>query len=142
MTFYKKYLKYKIKYLNLFNQLGSGYTQEEFNILIQNTDDDGFLIDESNDDGLLLDPISLDKIHKDNAIFIDSNIYDANELLNYIINKYLSNDYNITIPHNRKPITRNMYDYIYNKTTKLDDQIIENERKIIINNLKKIIRSN
>jgi len=73
-----KYLKYKLKYFNLLNQSG-GYTPEEFEIILNNPDENGHLM-EIDKDELLIDSISLSEIHKNNAIYIDKGIHDANSL--------------------------------------------------------------
>ena len=39
MDYYQKYQKYKFKYLNLLNQYGGGYTEDEFNKLLKRTPD-------------------------------------------------------------------------------------------------------
>ena len=58
-----------------------------------------------------LDPITFEPIHKDRAILIHKQLYDANSL-----SKYIESNINATIPHNRKPFTQEMLQDIYNKS--------------------------
>jgi hypothetical protein len=143
MDYYKKYQKYKFKYLNLLNQSGGGsdYTEEDFILLDKFLDKDGYLSDYMKEDFILLDkfldkdgylkdkkttdlledPISKESIHFKNAVLIDKEVYDVNSLFDSI------NSGHMTIPHNRSnysPI------YLLNIRNKLND----NEKKNIIFN--------
>jgi hypothetical protein len=82
MDYHKKYLKYKFKYLNLLNQ-SWGYSEKDFRDMLENSD--VYLKDKDN---LLTDSISLDHIHKDNAVLIDTQVHDANILFKYILSHY------------------------------------------------------
>ena len=57
------------------------------------------------------DPITFEPIHKDRAILIHKQLYDAKSL-----SKYIELNINATIPHNRKPFTKKMLQNIYNKS--------------------------
>ena len=57
------------------------------------------------------DPITFESIHKDRAILIHKQLYDAKSL-----SKYIELNINATIPHNRKPFTKKMLQNIYNKS--------------------------
>ena len=49
------------------------------------------------------DPLTFEPIHKDRAILIHKQLYDAKSLY-----KYIESNINATIPHNRKPFTQEM----------------------------------
>ena len=57
------------------------------------------------------DPITFEPIHKDRAILINKQLYDAKSLY-----KYIESNRNATIPHNREPFTQEMLQDIYNKS--------------------------
>jgi hypothetical protein len=57
------------------------------------------------------DPITFESIHKDRAILIHKQLYDAKSLY-----KYIESNINATIPHNRKPFTQEMLLDIYIKS--------------------------
>jgi hypothetical protein len=136
MTNYqKKYLKYKLKYFNLLNQLG-GYNEEEFNEILNNPDENGYLILNNE---LLTDPISLSEIHKDNAIYIDKQIYDANSLSETIEKYYLNNKKLANNPLNRNEYTKEDYNLIADHISGIDDKIIK-KRKEIINEIINLIQ--
>jgi hypothetical protein len=135
-----KYLKYKLKYFNLLNQSG-GYTLDEFNEMFNNPDINGYLKDK---DELYKDPISLSEVHKNNAIYIDTQIYDANSLSEcierYYLNKNSEGEYVLsTNPLNRNEYTEEDYNLIADHISGLDDKIIE-KRKEIINEIKNLIQ--
>ena len=56
-------------------------------------------------------PITYEPIHKDRAILINKQLYDAKSLY-----KYIESNINATIPHNREPFTQEMLQDIYNKS--------------------------
>ena len=58
-----------------------------------------------------LDPITFEPIHKDRAILIHKQLYDAKSLY-----KYIKSNINASIPHNREPFTEEMLLDIYNKS--------------------------
>lgn len=137
-----KYLKYKLKYFNLLNQSG-GYTLEEFNKMLKNVDENGYLM-EIDKDELLIDSISRSEIHKNNAIYIDKGIHDANSLSEcierYYLNKNSEGEYVLsTNPLNRNEYTKEDYNLIAEHISGLDDKII-NKRKEIINEIKNLIQ--
>ena len=57
------------------------------------------------------DLITYEPIHKDRAILIHKQLYDAKSLY-----KYIESNRNATIPHNREPFTQEMLQDIYNKS--------------------------
>jgi hypothetical protein len=57
------------------------------------------------------DPITFEPIHKDRAILIHKQLYDAKSLL-----KYIQSNINATIPHTRKAFTQKMLQDIYDKS--------------------------
>jgi hypothetical protein len=65
------------------------------------------------------DPITYEPIHKDRAVLIHKQLYDANSL-----SKYIESDINATIPHNREPFTEKMLRDIYNKSSCSKSDII------------------
>ena len=134
-----KYLKYKFKYLNLLNQSG-GYEKEEFEKILNNPDENGYLM-EIDKDKLLIDSISLSKIHKNNAIYIDKGIHDANSLSESIERYYLNNKKLATNPLNRNEYTEKDYNLIADHISGsgLDEELI-NKRKEIINEIKNLIQ--
>ena len=134
-----KYLKYKFKYLNLLNQSG-GYEKEEFEKILNNPDENGYLM-EIDKDKLLIDSISLSKIHKNNAIYIDKGIHDANSLSECIERYYLNNKKLATNPLNRNEYTEKDYNLIADHISGsgLDEELI-NKRKEIINEIKNLIQ--
>jgi hypothetical protein len=115
MDYYQKYQKYKFKYLNLLslNQSG-GYKDDEFKIMLENTDVNGYLVEK-----LAICPLSDNIVHKDHAVLIESAVYDFNYLLKFFIS-YLTKEENYII----KP-----------KRTKEENYIIirTKEEKYIIN---------
>ena len=157
-----KYLKYKFKYLNLLNQSGGSYTGKQFGIIFDNPNEDGYLIDidengknildKNGENKLVEDPMTHDKIHKDNAIYMDKEIYDANYLSKYIekyyLNKNVSGDYLLARnPMNRAIYTEKDYNLIANHISgiDIDDGLILtekliNKRKEIINEIKNLIQ--
>ena len=156
-----KYLKYKFKYLNLLNQSG-GYTGKQFGIILDNPNEDGYLIDidengknildKNGENKLVEDPMTHDKIHIDNAIYMNKEIYDANYLSKYIekyyLNKNVSGDYLLARnPMNRAIFTEKDYNLIANHISgiDIDDGLILtekliNKRKEIINEIKNLIQ--
>jgi hypothetical protein len=113
MDYYQKYQKYKFKYLNLLNQFG-GYTDEEFKIMLEKPNIDGYLVEK-----LVVCPISLQYVQKDHGILIDRAIYDVNYLLEFF--KYFLNtktDQLPTLPHNRGRFTEEIYLNILSKVLK------------------------
>jgi hypothetical protein len=134
-----KYLKYKFKYLNLLNQSG-GYEKEEFEKILNNPDENGYLM-EIDKDKLLIDSISLSEIHKNNAIYIDKGIHDANSLSECIERYYLNNKKLATNPLNRNEYTEKDYNLIADHISGsgLDEELI-NKRKEIINEIKNLIQ--
>ena len=74
----KKYLKYKIKYFNLLNQQGGRYTIEHISM-----SKDDYIFDYDAKE-FIMDPISLQKIPKNRAIFVNNSIYDFPYLLKLI----------------------------------------------------------
>ena len=145
MDYYQKYQKYKFKYLNLLSLTnyqsggGSDYTEEDFilldkylydnsnltdeglEILKYYIDENGYLKDKKNPE-LLEDPITGESIHITNAVLIDKEVYDANNLFN-CINKFG----NMKIPHNRQ---------IYSPANLVDirNKLDNDENKNIIKN--------
>ena len=99
MNYYQKYQKYKFKYLNLLslNQFGGSYTDEEFEIQLKNTTQEGYLIDITEEDKLAKCSISHEPVHKDYAVLLDSYLYDVNNLRTWI-NK------SATVPHTRRSL--------------------------------------
>ena len=65
------------------------------------------------------DPITYEPIHKDRAVLIHKQLYDANSL-----SKYIESDINATIPHNREPFTVEMLRDIYDKSSCSKSDII------------------
>ena len=127
MDYYQKYQKYKFKYLNLLslNQSG-GYTNDEFKIMLENTDVNGYFVDK-----LAICPISHDIVHKDHAVLIEKAIYDVNYLLNFFISYQKRTEeenyiLNPKIPHNNGRFTEEIYLKILSKVLKnnLDHKII------------------
>ena len=57
------------------------------------------------------DPITYEPIHKDRAILIHKQLYDAKSLY-----KYIESNINATIPHNRESFTQEMLQDIYIKS--------------------------
>jgi hypothetical protein len=157
-----KYLKYKFKYLNLLNQSGGSYTGKQFGIIFDNPNEDGYLIDidengknildKNGEKKLVEDPITHDKIHKNNAIYMDKEIYDANYLSKYIekyyLNKNVSGDYLLARnPMNRAIFTEKDYNLIANHISGIDivdglilTEKLINKRKEIINEIKNLIQ--
>ena len=156
-----KYLKYKFKYLNLLNQSG-GYTGKQFGIILDNPNEDGYLIDidengnnildKNGEKKLVKDPMTHDKIHIDNAIYMNKEIYDANYLSKYIEKYYLNKivaDYYVLArnPMNRAIFTEKDYNFIANHISGIDiddgliltEELI-NKRKEIINEIKNLIQ--
>jgi hypothetical protein len=134
-----KYLKYKLKYFNLLNQSG-GYTLDEFNEMFNNPDINGYLKDK---DELYKDPISLSEVHRNNAVYLHKQIYDANYLSEHIEKYYLNKtegEYVLaTNPMTREEYTEEDYNLIADHISGLDDKIIE-KRKEIINEIKNLIQ--
>ena len=157
-----KYLKYKFKYLNLLNQSAGSYTGKQFGIIFNNPNEDGYLIDidengnnildKNGENKLVKDPMTLDKIHKDNAIYMDKEIYDANYLSKYIEKYYLNkivSDYYVLArnPMNRAIYTEKDYNLIANHISGIDiddglflTEKLINKRKEIINEIKNLIQ--
>jgi hypothetical protein len=136
-----KYLKYKLKYFNLLNQYqnqNGGHTPEEFIEMLKNVNENGYLM-EIDKDELFTDPISFSEIHKNNAIYIATQIYNANSLSECIEKDYLNNKKLATNPLNRNEYTENDYNLIADHISGLDDKII-NKRKEIINEIKNLIQ--
>ena len=65
------------------------------------------------------DPITYEPIHKDRAILIHKQLYDANSL-----SKYIESNINATIPHNRESFSEEMLRDIYDKSTCSKSEII------------------
>ena len=133
MNYKNKYLKYKFKYYNLMNQYG-GYTEEDFKEILENPDENGNLKYKGD---LLEDPVNKEFIHKDNAIYIDTQIYDANSLAESIIYYYNKNELT-SIPHNRQPFTKEIYESIAIHLSG-DDKLI-NKKREIINEIQNLIQ--
>ena len=150
-----KYLKYKLKYFNLLNQSG-GYTLEEFENMKNNVNEKGYLIDidtngknkldKNGENKLFEDIISHSEIHKDNAIYIDNQIYDANGLSEHIEKYYLNKNslknYELaTNPYNRNQYKEEDYNLIADHISgsDLDKELIK-KRKEIINEIKNLIQ--
>ena len=84
MDYYeKKYKKYKFKYFNLLNQSGGGYTNLEFKKMLINTPNEVYIKDEGGK--LLTDPMDKKYIPKNNAVLINTQVFNANVLFNHII---------------------------------------------------------
>ena len=91
MDYYKKYQKYKLKYLNLLNQFGGGYTPEQFTqMLIKNKENNEELLNE-------VDFLTFEKINIKTAILINMQVYDVNSLFKWIQKKY-NNKQTPTLP--------------------------------------------
>jgi len=126
MDNYQKYLKYRLKYLNLLN-LSGGYKDEEFKIMLENTDVNGYLVEK-----LIICPLSQDKVHKNHAVLIEYAIYDVNYLLEFFFShqKRKEEEENFIfipkIPHNNRRFSHEIYLKILSKVLKnnLDHKII------------------
>ena len=135
MDYYQKYQKYKFKYLNLLNQYGGGYTEDEFNKLLKRTPD------KTNIEGSQC-PISHGLVLKEDAILIDKQLYDANELFKCILfdnynRNYFPTDVDIIphaplIPHNNKRFKPNTLFNIYHKVKENYDNKAQIDFKILI----------
>ena len=79
------------------NQFGGGYTDEEFEIQLKNTTQEGYLIDNTEKDNLAKCSISHEPVHKDYTVLLDSYLYDVNNLRSWI-NK------SATVPHTRRSL--------------------------------------
>jgi hypothetical protein len=125
MNYYKKYQKYKFKYLNLLNQSG-GYTPEEFKQMLEEKNDEDLLED--------TDPISLENIKVKDAVLINTQVYNVNYLFKWIKTKY-NEDESPTIPLTNEKLKLEHFVDIKNKL--FDEEKKNIIKKIIISKFKK-----
>lgn len=160
MDYQKKYLKYKFKYSNLLNQYGGyngGITKEYYRAVFneykaksrylpnfETNELSHFVVEITNPEtGVktkekLLDPITGDFIYWFNALYIDTYIYDANILSDYIQKEYLEENKLATNPVNRNLFTKEIYDSIMVRLS--GDTKIRDKKTDIINQIKNLIQ--
>jgi hypothetical protein len=138
----KKYLKYKMKYLNLLNHFGGTYTEKD----LENVKN-GYIADKDTDE-LMEDPIMGDNIPVERAVLVNGNIYDATVLHESIIKSNINNlyDFDYTYfridnaksynldPLNRLPILNKKLVEIKSKSTYIETD----QEKQIINQIESI----
>jgi hypothetical protein len=117
--YFKKYLKYKYKYINLLNQQGGIYANVRDQI---NMSRDNYIYNFDQDNVFCFDPIYKDKIHVNRAVLINNTIYDVVNLLNNITSEYIKNksknnleNYFLMDPNNKKLINVSDLELIYKK---------------------------
>lgn len=86
-------------------------------LLVEIDNNENILDSEGN---IVLCPIYSNPVHIDKNIFIDKQLYDVENLYNYIKYKFIKDKEIARIPHNRKPFTEEILENINNRSNIVD----------------------
>jgi hypothetical protein len=114
--YFKKYLKYKNKYLGLLNQQGGRHTIDQISMT-----KNGYIFDYDLNK-YIEEPICLKHIHLSRAVLINNTIYDYLYLLNWII---ISKDGIARDPINKEIISIDDLELMYRKLQKGNEKFID-----------------